>query len=556
MLKTLLVENYALIEKITVQLPDGFSVITGETGAGKSILLGALNLMLGQRADARSVKDPDKKCVVEGLFDISSYHLKPFFDKHELDYDNDCIIRREVTPNGKSRSFINDTPVNIALLKELGEKLIDIHSQHENLLLNNSKFQLNIVDTMAGTKEELRNYQQLYEHFREDKKRLEQLIAETETRENDRDYIEFQLQQLEETRLIPDEQETLEEEISMLSHSEEIKMSLSKTLWFLSESDENINKNLKEGVNTLQSLSSIYPAVGDIVQRLDSCLIELKDISREIDTMQNDIEVNPQMLEQLNERLDLIYSLLKKHNVTSIPELLALQKVMEERIEYLEANRNEIDRLKADIENQESRLYELARKLSLKREKETAGIETQVLGLLRELGMTNARFLIEFSEKSNLSADGIDDVRFLFSANKDRGMQPLATIASGGEISRVMLSLKSVLSKTSGLPTIILDEIDTGVSGEIANKMGNIMQQMANFMQVISITHLPQIACKGMAHYKVYKTDRDEVTSSAIRQLTREERVKEIALMLSGSSLTPVAIQNAEELLQSGCPMK
>jgi DNA repair protein RecN (Recombination protein N) len=550
MLKALLVENYALIDKITLQLSEGFSVITGETGAGKSILLGALNLMLGQRADSKSVKNADKKCVVEGVFDVSPYRLEPFFEENELDYDSECTIRREIAPNGKSRSFINDTPVNINLLKELGEKLIDIHSQHENLLLNNSKFQLNIVDTIAGTKKELLHYQSLYERYRLDKKKLERLVTEMESRDNDRDYVEFQLNQLNEARLVPDEQEKLEEESAILSYSEDIKTSLSKTLWLLEECDENINKNLKESVNTLQSVSSVFPAVGDILRRMDSCLIELKDISRELEIMQSNVEINPQRLEQVNERLDLIYSLQKKHNVTTINELSDIRKVMQERIEYLDMNTREIERLTEDIKKQEACLFEQAEKLSLQRQSNAPDIENQVLVLLKSLGMPNARFGIEFTKRKELSGEGLDEVHFLFSANKDRGMQPLASIASGGETSRVMLSLKSVLSKTSELPTIILDEIDTGVSGEIADKMGAIMQQMADSMQVISITHLPQIASKGSVHYKVYKTDREETTKSAIKQLTREERIREIAQMLSGSTLTPVAIRNAEELLK------
>ena len=550
MLKTLSVENYALIDKSVINLQNGFSVITGETGAGKSLLVGALNLILGQRAESKFMKYPDKKCLIEAVFDIASYHLQPLFERNELDYDTECIIRREIGANGKSRSFVNDTPVNTSVLKEIGEKLIDIHSQHENLLLNNSLFQLNVVDTVSQNQKELQNYATHYEHFRTNKKWLERLIEETNRKNADRDFIEFQLNQLTEAHLKETEQEELEVEAEILTHSEEIKSALSKASWLLSGSDQSINGNLKEAINSLHSVSSVFQPAGTLTQRLDSCFIDLKDIARELDVLQNDVEIDPQRLEQVNSRLNVIYSLEKKHGVSSLKELLALQYSMQEQMQQLETSSEEIERLTKEIQKQESVLREIARQLSDNRKKTAPVIEQEIVTALQNLGIPNAKFSIEFTETPHLTSNGIDEVNFLFSANKDRILQPIAAIASGGEISRVMLSLKSVISKSSGLPTIILDEIDSGISGEIAGKMGQIMQQMGETMQVISITHLPQIASKGSVHYKVYKTDNDDTTTSTIKQLTVDERISEIAQMLSGVKLTEAAVYNAKELLE------
>jgi len=549
MLKTLSIENYALIDKSVINLQNGFSVITGETGAGKSILLGALNLILGQRADAKFIKYPDEKCVVEGVFDVSSYHLQSFFEENELDYDKECIIRREIASNGKSRSFVNDTPVAVSALKELGEKLIDIHSQHENLLLNDNQFQLNIVDVVAGNKKETQRYRDLYERFCADRKQLKQLIEERNKKNADKDFLDFQLNQLSEARLSETEQEELESESAILTHSEEIKTALSKASWLLGESDQNINSNLKEAISSIHSISSVFPASESLLQRFNSCFIELKDITRELEVMQNDVEINPQRLEQINSRLDAIYSLEKKHGVPTVKELLLLKQSIEEQLQQLDFCSEEIERLSKELEKQEIFLWELARELSGNRKSKAPDIENEIVAILQNLGIPNAKFSIQFNEKESLSPNGIDEVNFLFSANKDRILQPISSIASGGEISRVMLSLKSVISRSSGLPTIILDEIDSGVSGEIADRMGGIMRSMGETMQVISITHLPQIASKGTVHYKVFKTDNEKSTTSNIKQLSGEERVLEIAQMLSGTSLTEAAIRNAEELL-------
>ncbi len=551
MLKRLLVENYALIDKSVVDVQPGFSVITGETGAGKSILLGALGLILGQRADSKALKDAERKCVVEALFDVSKYGLQSFFDSENLDYDDECIIRREILPNGKSRSFVNDTPANVSTLKSLGERLIDIHSQHENLLLNDSHFQLKIVDAIADNEKLLADYRNVYSKYEEDKRALARLQEEVARQNANRDYLEFQLKQLQDAALEKDEQTLMESESERLSHSNEIKESLSKALWLLDENEQAVNPSLKEAVAALKSACQYMPEVAALSARLDSCLIETKDIVRELEVRCNDVEVDPNRLDAVNERLDLIYTLEKKHGVDSVGELLSLQDSFDTQLQMLDSSVDEVEVLEKRIAEQMKSLLSMAEKLTAARKKQATKIEESILELLRCLGMPNAKLKIEFRMLREPCVNGLDEVNFLFSANKDKSLQPIASIASGGEISRVMLSLKSVLSQSSDLPTIILDEIDTGVSGEIADKMGDLMRQMGKSMQVVSITHLPQIAAKGTVHYKVYKMDDENTTTSRIRQLTEEERIREIAQMLSGSSLSEAAVNNAKELLQA-----
>lgn len=551
MLKRLLVENYALIDKSVVDVQPGFSVITGETGAGKSILLGALGLILGQRADSKALKDAERKCVVEALFDVSKYGLQSFFDSENLDYDDECIIRREILPNGKSRSFVNDTPANVSTLKSLGERLIDIHSQHENLLLNDSHFQLKIVDAIADNEKLLADYRNVYSKYEEDKRALARLQEEVARQNANRDYLEFQLKQLQDAALEKDEQTLMESESERLSHSNEIKESLSKALWLLDENEQAVNPSLKEAVAALKSACQYMPEVAALSARLDSCLIETKDIVRELEVRCNDVEVDPNRLDAVNERLDLIYTLEKKHGVDSVGELLSLQDSFDTQLQMLDSSVDEVEVLEKRIAEQMKSLLSMAEKLTAARKKQAPKIEESILELLRCLGMPNAKLKIEFRMLREPCVNGLDEVNFLFSANKDKSLQPIASIASGGEISRVMLSLKSVLSQSSDLPTIILDEIDTGVSGEIADKMGDLMWQMGKSMQVVSITHLPQIAAKGTVHYKVYKMDDENTTTSRIRQLTEEERIREIAQMLSGSSLSEAAVNNAKELLQA-----
>ncbi|HOU68378.1 MAG TPA: DNA repair protein RecN [Paludibacteraceae bacterium] len=550
MLKRLSVENYALIDKSIIEVHPGFSVITGETGAGKSILLGALGLILGQRADSKALKNQEMKCVVEALFDISNYGLNLFFEEENLDYDDECIIRREILPNGKSRSFINDTPANVSTLKLLGEKLIDIHSQHENLLLNDNHFQLKIVDAIADNEKRLSTYREIYFKYETDKRTLARLREEIARQNANRDYLEFQLKQLQDAALQGEEQEALESEAERLTHSSEIKGSLSKALWLLDENEQSVNQALKDASALLKMAGQYLPEAASLAERLDSCLIETKDIVRELEVKCNDVEVDPNRLDAVNERLDLIYTLEKKHNVDSVAKLLELQNSFDEQLQLLDSGSENVERLEKEIAEQLKTLLSMAGELSAARKEHAPKIEDQILDLLHRLGMPNAKLKIDFKELQEPGTNGMDEVNFLFSANKDKTLQPIASIASGGEISRVMLSLKSVLSQSSDLPTIILDEIDTGVSGEIADKMGDLMQQMGHNMQVISITHLPQIAAKGATHYKVYKMDDEKSTTSNIKQLTDEERIHEIAQMLSGSSLSEAAVNNAKELLK------
>lgn len=550
MLKRLLVENYALIDKSEIELSSGFSVITGETGAGKSILLGALNLILGQRADTKSIKDPARKCVVEAVFDISNYDLKPFFEAEDLDYEEECVMRREIVASGKSRSFINDTPVNVTTMKSLGDRLLDIHSQHENLLLNDSRFQLQIVDSIAKNGDCLQTYEAEYSKLNSISRRLQKLRDELAQKNANRDYAEFQLNQLVEAALVADEQELLEAEAEQLEHASEIKEALLKAVYLLDESEQSVNQSLKDSVSTLNSVSNYLGGLNDLSERLNSCLIETKDILRELEVLNSDMDVDPNRLDFVNTRLDTIYTLEKKHNVDSVAGLLELQASYEQQLQDLEFGSEEIEALEKELAEQTQKVLALAQELSKARKACAPQIETELSDLLHELGMPNARLSLDFKALEKCGPTGLDVVTFLFSANKDRGMQPITAIASGGEISRVMLSLKYVLSKSAALPAIIFDEIDTGVSGEIAAKMGAMMQNMSAHMQVLSITHLPQIASKGAQHFKVYKKDVESGTVSSIKQLSKEERIAEIAQMLSGANLTDAAINNAKELLK------
>ncbi|MBO4805699.1 MAG: DNA repair protein RecN [Paludibacteraceae bacterium] len=550
MLKRLLVENYALIDRTEIELYPGFSVITGETGAGKSILLGALNLLLGQRSDSKAIKNPEKKCVVEAVFDIAQYALKPFFEAEDLDYDDECVLRREISSSGKSRSFVNDTPVNISTLKSLGEHLLDIHSQHENLLLSDSRFQLQIVDSIAQNKPRLQEYEAEYTQFTAISRRLNHLKEELAQKNANRDYAEFQLNQLREVALSENEQEELEAESEQLAHATEIKEALSKAVYLIDESEQSVNQSLKEAVGALNSVSSFVSGLSDLSGRLDSCLIEVKDILHELDALNSDMEVDPNRLDFVNDRLDVIYTLEKKHNVDSVSGLLALQASYEAQLQDLDSGADEIVALEKELAEQEQKVLSLAQALSDSRKASAPAIESELSELLHGLGMPNARVQLDFKTLDKFGPYGMDAVTFLFSANKDRGLNPIASIASGGEISRVMLALKYILSKSEALPTIIFDEIDTGVSGEIAAKMGAMMQNMSSHMQVLSITHLPQIASKGACHYKVYKQDVESGTVSCIKKLSGEDRVAEIAQMLSGANLTEAAINNAKELLK------
>ncbi|MEE3482790.1 MAG: DNA repair protein RecN [Bacteroidales bacterium] len=549
MLKTLSVENYALIDKAFVKWNEGFSVITGETGSGKSILLGALGLIQGNRADVKVLKDSERKCVVEAEFDISSYSMSSFFEENELDEDDLCIVRREITPNGKSRAFINDTPVALTVLKSLSSYLIDIHSQHETLLLNQDSFQMHVLDSLADTKVLLNSYGDMYHEYILAKKQLQELKQHIETQNSNRDYIEFQLKQLSDANFKLEEQSELESEMEQLSHSSELKEALSKTSWLLSDREEDVCSSLKDSINALSSIASVFPKVQSVNERLNSSWIELKDIAREVDQLLSDVTVDPQRLEYVNERLDLIYTLEKKHRVNTMQELLEVKASFEKDLALIESSSDQVESLQKKIDDLGTALTEKAHKISEMRRKAKEPMERSVEGLLQDLGIANAKFEVSIESLDTINSTGLDSVRFLFSANKNAPLQPLSSVASGGEMARVMLALKSILSKTEYLPTLILDEIDTGVSGDVASRMGNLMTMMGEYMQVVSITHLPQIASKGTTHYKVYKEDDEESTVSHIKQLTLEERVMEIAQMLSGTNPSPAAIANAKDLM-------
>lgn len=551
MLKSLSVENYALIEKTEINWHRGFSVITGETGSGKSILLGALGLIQGARADVKTLKDTERKCVVEAEFDVSAYHLQSFFEDNELDYDDVCLIRREVAPNGKSRAFVNDTPVQLTLLRELTGHLIDIHSQHETLLLNEDSFQMHVLDSLSDTRSLLSEYSVLFHQYQSTKKQLNDLIKKLEEQNANRDYLEFQLKQLDEANFSSDEQSELEAESEYLSHTTELKESLSKAQWLLSDKEENVCSALKEMTDSIASVSSIYSDLNSMRERLNSSLIELKDLAREVEQRLADVSVDPQRLEYITARLDLIYTLEKKHKVDNLHDLLDVQRSFKDQLSNLDNSADQIESLRIEIKNIEQQLELLAKKISEKRVSSKPSMEESVCAILRDLGILNAKFEVRIEPMDTFSALGKDAVTFLFSANKNAALQPISSVASGGELSRLMLALKSILSQTEKLPTIILDEIDTGVSGEVADRMGKLMKSMGEYMLVISITHLPQIASKGATHYKVYKEDNEVTTISRIKELEGDARILEIAQMLSGCNPSEAAMNNAKELLSN-----
>lgn len=551
MLQAIYIQNYALIDKLDIDFTPGFSVITGETGAGKSIILGAIGLLLGQRADVKAIKNGATKCIVEARFRIATYGLEDFFAENDIEYDEEeCIIRREVSANGKSRAFINDTPASLSQMKILGEKLIDVHSQHQNLLLNKEGFQLNILDILAQDEKELSDYQKSYREYRQVCHDLEDFIVQAEKSRQDEDYLRFQLEQLEEANLQAGEQVSLEQEAETLSHAEDILAGLYKA-GQLMDGDENGTLALtKECIQTLQNVSKVYPPAQEWLERLDSCYIELKDLAREISGSQEAVEFNPARLDFVNERLNLIYTLQQKHHVKTVEELIALTADYRMHLDAITS----FDERIAALRNRQQELYQTvlqkAEVLTEVRTRSARYIESQMESLLVPLGMPNVRFAVELSPRKEPDAKGMDSVTFLFSANKNGTLQNVASIASGGEIARVMLSLKAMIAGAVKLPTIIFDEIDTGVSGSIAEKMALIMQDMGRQnRQVISITHLPQIAARGIAHYKVYKEDTETGTNSHIRRLSDEERVQEIAHMLSGATLTEAAMNNARALL-------
>lgn len=552
MLKSLFIQNFVLIDSLDIQFDNGFSVITGETGAGKSIILGALSLVLGQRADGKSIKNESDKCVIEAMFDISKYQLEPFFQLNDLEYDaNSCILRRELFASGKSRAFVNDSPVSLTVIKELGSRLIDIHSQHQNLLLGDNRFQLKVVDVMAENEILLILYKKEYSRYQSLKKELKELLEKASQTKQEEDYVRFQLEQLSEAQLVAGEQDELEQELETLSHAEEIKGSLYKITELLEGEEQGGVQLIKEALSIADSLERYYPKAREIAERLRTAYIDLNDLASETDVLKEDVEFNPDRLDWVNERLNTIYTLEQKHRVSTVEELIELQDKYQLQLKEIDSFDDQIVLLNSQLEVSHKELLQQASVLSEQRKVASKAMADQLVGMIVQLGMPNTRFRIDFISRAEPEHDGMDDIRFMFSANKSGDLQPVAQTASGGEISRLMLCIKAMIAGFTALPAIIFDEVDTGVSGDIADKMGDIMHDLGTKMQVFAITHLPQIAAKGKEHLFVYKEDTTDHTITRIRKLTSEERIREVARMLSGASLTNASLANAKELLKT-----
>ena len=552
MLKQLYIKNFTLIDELDIQLFPGFSVITGETGAGKSIILGALSLLLGQRADSRSIKSGSDRCIIEAHFDLSRYQLESLFTSFDIDYDaQDCIFRRELTAAGKSRAFINDTPVPLGVMKAIGQQLVDIHSQHQNLLLQEEDFQLNVVDIIAQDGKQLANYQESFRRYQEARRavmRMEEDIAKAAQNE---DFLRFQYNELNDAQLAPGQQEELEQESETLSHVEDIKTALYTAEGILSGDEGNLVERLREASRAIEGIRDVYADAAEVAERIHSSYIELKDIAAEVTQMSAHTDFDPKRLDSVNEQLDTIYSLQKKHHVETVEELIALRDQLRQQLDHLDNSSDEIEALRRQEQDAAITALSHAATLTALRKKAAQKVEKEMKSRLVPLGIPNVRFAVDVTPTEQLSEKGADKVAFLFSANTSTPMQPVAQIASGGEIARVMLSLKAMISGTVKLPTIIFDEIDTGVSGRVAEMMAKIMQEMGHTdRQVISITHLPQIAALGSHHYKVFKEETPEGTKSRMQLLSPDDRIQEIAQMLSGSDVTAAAISNAKALLK------
>ena len=550
MLQFLTIENYALIDHLEFRPGQGLTVITGETGAGKSIIMGALGLILGQRADAKAVRSGAGKCVIEAQFDISAYDLEAFFAQNDLEYDASAtIIRREINATGKSRAFVNDTPVQLPLLRELGSHLIDIHSQHQNLLLGQDAFQLSVVDALAHNQAEYASYRAAYDQLKAHDSKLKALRAQAERDAQEADYIRFQFSQLDDANLVEGEQEELEAEQELLSHAEDIKSCLCQMHEGLDGEGDAVVQMLKSVSQKAHELSRIYPDIAEIAQRLESDYIDLKDIADEVDSRSEEVNYDPQRLEQVEERLSLLYSLQKKHGKSSVEELIQLRDELFERIQHIDNSDEEILELEQQVKRLAAEATRLAAILTDTRKHAAQQLQKDLIARVTYLGMPNLRFQVSITPLDSLSPSGSDSLEFLFSANKNQPLRPAGEVASGGEISRLMLGIKSLVASARTLPTIIFDEIDTGVSGDIADRMGSVMKELSTHMQVITITHLPQVAGKGNQHFRVFKADTDEQTITHIEQLSSEQRIQEIARMLSGSDITPEALANARTLI-------
>lgn len=551
MLQNLFIENYALIEKLDIRFSKGFSVITGETGAGKSIMLGALSLILGSRADSKVLKNESKKCIIEGSFAIDDYNLEHFFTENDLDFESQSILRREIAPSGKSRAFINDTPVTLTILKQLGDRLVNVHSQHETITLNDANFQLAVVDSYARNDDKLKSYQEKYFEYRKHVEELFDLKDIDSKAKSDMDYVQFQFNELEQAKFQEDEQQALEDDLKLLTHAEEIKLAMLEASEKLENSEINALDLLADIQKSISKIASLHPNAEEISERITSCLIELKDVGRELNLMGDAVNIDPLKLSEVSERLDLIYQLQQKHRVQTVEELIELRDRLDEQLQSIDSIDEQIDTLTKKIAIEENLLNEMAMSLSTSRLNSTPAIEESVVDKLKQLGMPDARFSVLIEPTPELGKEGIDKIKFLFNANKGSALNEISRIASGGELSRLMLAIKSMISGRQLLPTIVFDEIDMGVSGEVAAKVGEILVGMTENMQVITITHLPQIAGKGESHFRVYKDNKGDSTQSVIEELTQEDRVLELAKMMSGAEVTDSAIQNARVLLSN-----
>ena len=551
MLKHLYIKNFALIDVLDIDLYPGFSVITGETGAGKSIVLGAIALMLGQRADSKTLKQGADKCVIEAHFDLSRYQMEAFFTENDIEYDaNDCIIRRELTAAGKSRAFINDTPVQLSMLKELGERLVDVHSQHQNLLLNKQDFQLSVLDIIADDAKLLSDYKATYDAFHQAANKLQALKEEIAHNRQNINFLQFQYQELESANLMVGEQEELEQKSETMTHAEDIKSALYTADNALQADNTGVVEQLRSALSALKGISHVFPEAEELASRMDSTYIELKDIAQEVGSLMESVDFDPAELDHINERLDRLYDLQKKYHAEDTEALIAQRDSLKQQLDHIDNSDDTLQELQQQVDKLKVQCQQKADQLTKQRTQAAKKIETEMQQRLVPLGMPNIRFQISITQE-NLKDDGQDKVSYLFSANASTPLQPVSQVASGGEIARVMLALKAMISGAVKLPTIIFDEIDTGVSGKIAEKMAEIMHEMGSHeRQVISITHLPQIAALGAAHYKVEKEETSQGTTSRMALLTPNERVTEIAQMLSGSKVTEAAIQNAKQLLR------
>lgn len=552
MLKRLSISNYALIDNLDIAFSNELNIMTGETGAGKSIILGALSLILGQRAEGKYFFNQQKKCVIEGTFLVNEFQLDEFFRENDLDYDRETVLRREISADGKSRAFINDTPVNLTTLKKLGEKLIDVHSQHATLEINDEDFQLLVIDTVAGNQTLLNTYHKTYKSYRQTQSRLKDLISQSNQSKADLDYFQFQFDELEKAGLSADEQQDLEQEQDILTHAEDIKRSLIMAISILSESEHAVIAQLKEAAVSLSQAEKYNPEIKGLNERLNSSLIEVKDILSEIERIEQSSFIDEARLEDINERLNIIYTLQKKHRVNSNSELIGIRDELSDKLNSILFAEEDIQKLKIESDELHSEVLNLSEQLNKSRLAIIPQVEDQVKETLQEVGMPNAvlQIINEAFPEGRFDINGNIQIRFLFSANKGQSPLPMNKVASGGELSRLMLSIKSLIAKHTALPTIIFDEIDTGISGEVALKVGNIMEKLSENMQVIAITHLPQIASKGNVHYSVYKDELSDNTRTNIRELNREDRVLELAKMLSGDNPGESAIQNARDLLR------